>query len=850
MNILYAKYVDAESKYYREQAESKEASRINPPQCTDGWFIKETQDWNYFWHNKIRLPEQGWKIHISTVINEAQATLDKVAPFLIKRNILFKYVPDIWGLIKKNSKYGDRGSSGKFITIYPIDKQQFLELLPQLESILASMGKGPYILSDKRWKNSNVYFRYGGFMPLYLIKDNQKIPAIKDLNGDLIPDIRGPEYLIPDFVTEPNEIIQMDAKREHIDTTPLDRYNLTHSLHFSNGGGVYLGTESSNGTKVVIKEGRLQSGIDAEGIDGFTRIEREINSLKQLRDIGSVVQYQDSFSVWENNYLVEEFIEGTSLHNWITANYPFFESQSRTTYKDSALKLMGNIKNTLRDIHNRNIGIGDLSCSNIMVDPSLEIKLIDFEVSGDINTPCNLAVATPGFYPPDKKKRSRQAIDWFALTRIARYLFLPIGPIKDLANDIYKNHDIWIERHFGKEAIEMIHEIEAECKNYMDLNINTVFKQPNKFFTYDDLNELKSKIRDGMISDLKFEEQLIPGDIEQYQRDNGQIIPLCGGFGVVMALSRTGKIPDIAQKWVEQYSAPQYINNLDDGLFTGKAGIASILYDLGYKSLSKKYFDEINPNDVGTNISLKTGLSGIGLAFIIASTRAGLNDLRKKAIICANKLEELLDYYSTNDLKDSSAGLLDGWSGPSLFFTRLYKITNEDKYLELAYRAIEMDLKNTNYNHEEETETVGVVSGNILLPYLSGGSVGIGIALIELMKYSKNTEKWEKVLDKIGKITLSLTFYNNGLFNGLTGILAFANALDSAFAKNQNKHIKHLFETINLFLISHNEKIYTPGDYNLKASADLFTGAAGTLLVMKDSGNSDWDSWIPIIKNK
>ncbi|MGE6415977.1 class III lanthionine synthetase LanKC [Planococcus kocurii] len=847
MNILYANYLDAESKYYREQTESKEASKLNAPKSTNGWFIKETQDWHYFWHNSIKIPEQGWKIHISAVINEAQSTLDKVAPFLIKNNILFKYVPDIWGLTRKNSKYGDRGSSGKFITIYPRDTKQFLQLLPQLEVILASMEKGSYILSDKRWKDSNVYFRYGGFMPMYLNKENKKIPAIKDSNGELIPDIRGPIYLIPEFVSEPKEIIHMDENRDEVDTTQLDKYNITHSLHYSNGGGVYIGTESHTSIKVVLKEGRLQSGIDAEGLDGFRRVEREVNILKKLRGIDSVVQYQNNFTVGENNYLVEEFIEGVSLHNWITANYPFFESQNRNTYKENALLLMRKIKNTIEEIHKRNIGVGDLSCSNIMVDPSLKIKLIDFEVGGDLNAPCNLAVATPGFYPPDKKKRSRMAIDWFSLTRIARYLFLPIGPVKDLSNGIFENHDIWIERHFGKEPIEVFREIEDECKKHMDLSIKTVFTYPKRFSTYDNLKELKSKIREGIVADLKFEEQLIPGDIEQYQKENGQIIPLCGGFGVVMALDRTGQIPEIAKKWVDRYSSPQYIKKLDDGLFTGKSGVASILYDLDYKSLSKKYFDEINPNDLGMDISMQSGLAGVGLALITASTRPGLNYLSEKAIICANKLEQLLDSCSNNNINYTSVGLIEGWSGPSLFFTRLYTITKEDKYLEQAYRALEMDLKKTNY--EEETESIGVVNGNILLPYLSGGSVGIGIALIELMKSSnETTEKWDKVVERIGNITMSLTFYNNGLYNGLTGILAFANALDGAFQTHRNKHIKHLFETINIFLISQNEKIYTPGDYNLKASADLFSGAAGTLLIMEDSGNGSWDSWIPTIK--
>ncbi|MFB8733359.1 hypothetical protein ACEQPO_03745 [Bacillus sp. SL00103] len=81
------------------------------------------------------MPKQGWKIHITTDIEEAQKTLDIVIPYLIKNKVSFKFVPNERQLLFKNSKNGDRASSGKFITIYPNNKKTFLKLLSDLDNL-------------------------------------------------------------------------------------------------------------------------------------------------------------------------------------------------------------------------------------------------------------------------------------------------------------------------------------------------------------------------------------------------------------------------------------------------------------------------------------------------------------------------------------------------------------------------------------------------------------------------------------------------------------------------------------------------------------------------------------------
>ncbi|MFP3435611.1 hypothetical protein SB781_38275, partial [Paraburkholderia sp. SIMBA_061] len=59
--------------------------------------------------------------------------------------------------------------------------------------------KGAYILSDKRWKNSNVFYRYGGFRSIY---NEYGEHCIKDGQGNLVKDERTPFYQVPDFVKD------------------------------------------------------------------------------------------------------------------------------------------------------------------------------------------------------------------------------------------------------------------------------------------------------------------------------------------------------------------------------------------------------------------------------------------------------------------------------------------------------------------------------------------------------------------------------------------------------------------------------------------------------------------------
>ena len=59
-------------------------------------------------------------------------------------------------------------------------------------------------------------------------------------------------------------------------------------MHFSNGGGVYLGRDPRTDTEVVLKEARPHAGLDADGADAVARLDRETRCLRRLAGVPRV----------------------------------------------------------------------------------------------------------------------------------------------------------------------------------------------------------------------------------------------------------------------------------------------------------------------------------------------------------------------------------------------------------------------------------------------------------------------------------------------------------------------------------------------------------------------------------
>ncbi|MFM9597718.1 hypothetical protein ACKI1O_51470, partial [Streptomyces scabiei] len=79
---------------------------------------------------------------MSATVKQAQGMLDAVAPCLIKQKVSFKFQSSLEQYVESNSKYADRGESGKFITVYPRGEEEFACLLAELQKLTETFALG------------------------------------------------------------------------------------------------------------------------------------------------------------------------------------------------------------------------------------------------------------------------------------------------------------------------------------------------------------------------------------------------------------------------------------------------------------------------------------------------------------------------------------------------------------------------------------------------------------------------------------------------------------------------------------------------------------------------------------
>ena len=157
------------------------------------WQVRRTKAWFFCSPPVLLSRTQGWKIHLSATLADAPHVLAASVSVLVTQRVPFKFVVDPCILSRLNSKDWPRSGSGKFVTVYPKDDEQFLVLLDKLT--LATTGfKGPCILSDRRYNDSStVYYRYGSFAARYRLRvDGYRMPMLTAPDGSEIPEGRHP----------------------------------------------------------------------------------------------------------------------------------------------------------------------------------------------------------------------------------------------------------------------------------------------------------------------------------------------------------------------------------------------------------------------------------------------------------------------------------------------------------------------------------------------------------------------------------------------------------------------------------------------------------------------------------
>jgi tRNA A-37 threonylcarbamoyl transferase component Bud32 len=796
----------------------------------EGWTLREQDDWLVV-NPAVRqdTPMQGWKIHASATIDNADHVLDTVWEYCVARGILFKFLRSSSALLARVAKYAPRGFAGKLVTIYPENDEACEKILTELGAQLDGE-PSPYILSDLRWGNSPLFVRYGAFSVRYTLDSaGTMVEAIADGDGNLVPDRRDPVFYVPPWVTLPAFLEPHLAARNAVTTTDLP-YTVERVLHFSNGGGIYVGHDTRTGQEVVLKEARPHAGLDAQRHDAVRRVEREHEVLTALAGIPGIPKVHDLFWLGEHRFLVMEYVEGEVLAKSIVLRYPLVDPTATPAdfaeFSAWVQKIYDQVDQTIAQVHERGIVYGDLHLFNVMVRPDDTVALVDFEVASRIEEGARPGLNNPGFAPP----RSVHGfdIDNYALACLKFAMFLPMTNLlslhrvkaREFTEIITENFPV--SRSFLQPALDMIVPLDTP-----ELPRPRFEPDPAAWPAMRD--DLARAIRASATPDR--DDRLFPGDPQQFGL--GALGLSYGAAGVLYALDVTGVERDERhEQWLIK-RATNPASGTRIGLYDGLHGAAFTLAHLGYRQEALDVVDILlREKWEAMGHDLLGGISGYGLNLLHLADTTGEPTLRTAAHRAAELIAEAQvpeENPVDNPISGSGqpwAGLFRGRSGPALFLIRMYDETGDTGYLDRAAEALRFDLRRCIVR---PNGTLEVNEGWRSMPYLDGGSLGIGMVLDEYLR-RRPDEQFADRAATIARTARSRMYILPGLLTGRAGVLLYL--AERSADRVADPDVARQVRNLAWHALPYGDGLAFPGSGLMRLSMDLGTGTAGVLLAL------------------
>jgi tRNA A-37 threonylcarbamoyl transferase component Bud32 len=786
---------------------------------------------------------------VSTCLDNSDEIITRVWQYCVPRGVSFKFLGSRMAVLMRNAKYSSRSASGKAVTIYPMDEASCGRILRELDAELAG-APGPYILSDLRYGAGPLYVRYGGFTERFCLDSRGEMaPAIENPAGDLVPDSRSHVFTTPEWVSLPEFLAPHLAARNSVTVTGLE-YDLTGALHFSNGGGVYTATDKRTGEQVILKEARPHAGLAADGSDAVTRLHREHDFLLRLSGLGIAPEVRGFPQIGEHRFLVEEFIPGRTLNSVFVERYPLEgpvpEPAAVKAYTEWALGICGKVERAAEAMHERGVVFNDLHMFNIIVRPDDTVAFIDFEAASDISEGRVRTVGNPGFAAP--RDRTGFDVDAYSLACLRLAMFMPLTTLFALDKDKAAQLAPAIAELFTvpeKFLDEAVREITGGTGRparppASAAWLTAVPREASDADATDDrarwdrlASDMVGAIRASATPDRT--DRLFPGDIDQFRVPGSGLGLAHGAAGVLYALSEAVgvRVPEYEEWLVSRAAEPPEGTHL--GLYDGLAGAAYTLARLGHLDAAVRTARIcLGENWDRLGHGLYGGLSGFALAMISVCDQTGEPGIADAAIRAAKIVAAPFMAAGRGAAGEHSAdrspgavGLLRGASGKALLFIRMYERTGDPAYLDAAEGAIAVDLERC---ITDRNGALQVDDGWRTLPYLAGGSAGIGMVIGQFTAFRRNAGFTDAA--RAIRLAASSGFYAQaGLFNGRAGMIAYLAATRDESAQEVAGRVAaaHV-DRLAWHAIQYADGLAFPGDMLLRLSMDLGTGTAGVLL--------------------
>ena len=840
-------YVADESTYLRL------VRSLLPP----AWRIIRNSIFFHCMPEEKRLQDQGWKIHISAVIQNAPDVLKDVVPILVQEGTAFKFVLDPSILFLVVGKRWYRGGAGKFLTIYPENPDHFQSLIERLHQATRHHS-GPYILSDRRYKESKcVFYRYGGItMHSSLTTKGDRVPFLLSPEGQEVPDLRRPTFSMPPWVTDP--FPQPSVAGSKSDGLKNGRYVVQSSLRFSNSGGLYLALDRDSGTTVVLKEARPLTNVDDYGRDAVTLLQKEYRILKKLEESQIAPRPIDLFEEWEHTFLAQEYLEGPTMRQHAVLRNITRSTQPTASYlhefQEGFVDIFSKMVEILRVLRRHEIVYGDFSPTNVIVSKEGNVRIVDFEAACQIGLDQRGRMFTPGFAAADHFLGAvpQYAIDYYGVGALMLSYLMPIHAILGLDPSAHQRFIQSIGDDYGlpKSLMRLVDQLMSmnPVERPEPDEVLKVLNNPSQFRTpkvyeptqvaEEDIEHLLQETAKYMVQSATFQrrDRLFPSDPKVFATN-----PLSlayGTCGAVYAIHKIkGEVPQEICEWIlnEEITLEKY----PPGLYVGMAGIAWTLLAIGQRERAEKMLAHSCTHPLLSRASdIYYGLAGWGIAqlkfYLECGTRVYLeNAIRagKELVNSRTVTDQGCRWGSHNDVK---FGFAHGSAGVSLFLLYLYLATKDELFLQVGQEALDFDLSH------------GVKLGNSLLwpthtgedrslvPYWRYGSAGVGTVILRYYQVL-GTERYRVLLDDIRQEMNRKHAIYPGRGFGLAslGELLLDMAYAGIEAEKSREMAAKVASGIVLFQLDKGDQgIAFPGADLWKISCDYFSGSAGIALFL------------------
>jgi hypothetical protein len=836
--------------YQSKTADFRELVRSIVP---SGWTVGEGPGaWCHVGSPQNEVPDCGFKIHVSTTHENAKETVRAIVPILVEERTTFKVLVDEHILDLSNSQVWGRAQCGKFITIYPVDVEHLERLLERLHEVTRQFD-GPYILSDKRYKDSKVlFYRYGAFRAAERVNVyGEPTFFLRSIDGQMIPDMRLPYFALPEGVADP---FPDTEEEESADIILKGRYKAIEPLGSYSRGGVYKCLDLETNTDLVAKEGRpfVNRGRNRP-YDLVDSLKNEHRILKLLEGTGLAPRPVDFFQEWEHSFLVMKMVEGMTLLRYCSSGELslIFGTDSSVggvrRYCERFVSITRKLIAGLRSIHEQGVVIQDISPQNILFDPEQDkLTFIDFEAAfaerDDAKSPL-IHARTPGFGVAARfGEQPTVSEDYQALSSLLGDFLYPPTAFFSLA----PKHRRPMLSHVAKEKgvpeafIRLIFGVGEQPENADELLLEaersihgiTAPEPLSPLRSDNDLRGITDAIGSYIVDQIQSGDHPLDLPLDYRRFFTNRLSVAYGAAGIALFLKRTkGEVPgaflDALVREVSTINNDRYA----PGLYMGSSGVAWTLLHLGMREEAEALMDTAARSPLlFENADLFYGAAGWGLANLFFFDRLGDEKYLANAVAAFAEMKPKLErenegYFYTNT-GDVYSGLAHGASGIGYFLLRLSQVTRQDEHLEVARGLLDFDLAKAEET-EEDVRFHRSANDPTFFPYWRLGGAGIGSVALRFHT-ALGDPRYIEIARKVARHLASAYSVFPANFLGMAGFgNFFVDMHQHTGEEGYLEEARRFVDRIMLFAIEKPTGIVFPGEELIRISTDYGTGSAG-----------------------